>query len=136
MRFEVTAPFRYASHCHCSRCRRHSGAFGSTHGRVPRNGFRLVAGVDEIRVFRPAGGAAKAFCRACGSSLFGGSWPEGDEVLVRFGSLDGDPGIRPSFRAHVDSAAPWDAIPVDGLTRFGEANPDLPGRPDRHPPDR
>jgi len=124
VRFEVTRPFRRANHCHCSRCRKHSGSSGLTQGRVARDGFRLLAGAELIRVFRPDGGAVKAFCSVCGSSLFGGSWPDGDEVSIRLGSLDGDPGIRPQYHSFVDSRAPWDALPDDGLPRFGGANAD------------
>jgi hypothetical protein len=117
VRFELTAPFRRANHCHCSRCRKHSGTFGLTQGRVPREGFRLVQGEELIRVYRPAAGMAKAFCSVCGSSLFGGTWPDGPEVSVRFGALDGDPAIRPQYHAHTASAAPWDEIPDDELPR-------------------
>ena len=120
VRFEVTAPFLWANHCHCSRCRKHSGAFGGTQGRVPREGFHLLAGKELIRIFRPDDGRVKAFCSVCGSSLFGGEWPEGDEVAIRFGALDGDPGIRPQFHLFVASQAPWDEIPDDGLPRFDE----------------
>lgn len=95
-----------------------------TQGRVPRERFRLLAGDGLIRVFRPDGGAVKAFCAVCGSSLFGGSWPEGPEVSVRFGALDDDPAIRPQYRSHVASAAVWDVLPDDGLPRFEGANPD------------
>ena len=123
VRFELTGPFRRASHCHCSRCRRHSGTFGLTQGRVPRDGFRLVGGADLVRVYRPEGGMAKAFCSVCGSSLFGGTWPDGPEVSIRFGALDGDPGIRPQYRSHTASAAAWDVLPDDGLPRFPAAAP-------------
>jgi hypothetical protein len=119
VRFEVTAPFRRANHCHCSRCRKHSGTFGLTQGRVPRDGFRLVAGEDLIRVYRPAGGGAvKAFCAECGSSLFGGTWPDGAEISIRLGALDDDPGIRPQYHSFTDSRAPWDELPDDGLARY------------------
>lgn len=118
VRFELTRPFRRANHCHCSRCRRHSGTFGLTQGRVPRDGFRLLRGEELVRVYRPPHGMAKAFCAVCGSSLFGGTWPEGPEVSVRFGALDAEPGIRPQYHSHVDSAAPWDEIPEDGLPRY------------------
>ena len=120
VRFEVTAPFRWANHCHCSRCRKHSGAFGGTQGRVPREGFRLLAGGELIRVFRPDGGRVKAFCSVCGSSLFGAEWPEGEEIAIRLGSLDGEPGIRPQFHTFVASRASWDEIPDDGLPRYDE----------------
>ncbi len=124
VRFRVTRPFRRANHCHCSRCRRHSGTVGLTQGRVPRAGFWLLQGENAIRVFRPEGGAAKAFCAVCGSSLFGGTWPDGPEVSIRLGALDGDPGIRPQYHAFVGSRAPWDELPDDGLPRYEAANPD------------
>jgi hypothetical protein len=119
VRFEISRPFRRANHCHCSLCRKHSGTFGLTQGRVPRDGFRLLAGAELLRVFRPSGGTAvKAFCTVCGSSLFGGTWPAGAEVSVRLGALDGDPGIRPQYHSFVASRAPWDALPEDGLPRY------------------
>jgi hypothetical protein len=125
VRFEVEPPFRRASHCHCSRCRKHSGTFGLTQGRVARERFRLLAGEELLRVYRPADDAAvKVFCSVCGSSLFGGHWPNGDEVSVRLGALDGDPEIRPQYHSFVDSRAPWDVLPEDGLPRYPEAHAD------------
>lgn len=125
VRFEVDAPFRRVNVCHCSRCRKHSGAHGLVQGRVARERFRLVAGEELLRAWRPRGGGkAKVFCSECGSSLFGGDWPGGDEVSVRFGALDGDPGIRPQYHSFVASRAPWDVLPDDGLPRHDGANPD------------
>lgn len=118
VRYEVTGPFLRAGHCHCSRCRRHSGAAILTQGRVRREDFRLLSGEESLRVYRPAEGAAvKAFCVRCGSSLFGGTWPEGPEVSIRLGSVDGDPGIRPQVHTFVDSRAPWDEI-TDDLPQY------------------
>jgi hypothetical protein len=123
VRFEVDTPFLRASHCHCSRCRKHSGTFGLTQGRVPREQFRLLAGEELIRAFRPNGGMVKAFCSVCGSSLFGGDWPEGPEVSIRFGALEGDPCIRPQYHQFVDSRAIWEELPDDGLPRHPDAAP-------------
>ena len=118
VRFEVTAPFRRANHCHCSRCRKHSGTFGLTQGRVGREGFRLLQGEELLRVYGAGEGAVKVFCAVCGSSLFGGTWPEGPEVSIRLGALDGDPGIRPQYHSFVGSQAVWDEVPDDGLERY------------------
>src|SRR5919204_246146 len=107
VRFEVTLPFRRGNHFHRSRCRKHSGTFGLTQGRVPRDRFRLVGGEELIRVYRPEGGKVKAFCSTCGSSLFGGDWPEGAEISVRLGSLDDEPGIPPQYPTFVAPRAPW-----------------------------
>ena len=123
VRYEVDGPFLRAGHCHCSRCRKHSGAGLLTQGRVRREDFRLLSGEESLRVYRPAEGAAvKAFCVLCGSSLFGGTWPEGPEVSIRLGSVDGDPGIRPQYHTFVDSRAPWDEI-TDELPQYPGPQP-------------
>jgi DNA-3-methyladenine glycosylase I len=95
---------------------------------VPRERFRLTAGADLVRAYKPKGGAVKAFCVKCGSSLFGGTWPDGPEVSIRLGALDGDPGIRPQYHTFVASRAPWDEI-TDDLPQYPGALPaaDAPG---------
>jgi len=123
VRFEVIAPFRRANYCHCSRCRKHSGSGGLAQGRVPKEGFRLLAGGEQIAMFAPPGGMVKAFCQTCGSSLFGGTWPEGPEVSIRLGALDDDPGIRPQYHSFVDSKASWESICEDGLPRYPGRSP-------------
>lgn len=120
VRFEVELPFTRAVHCHCSRCRKHSGAFGLTVGHVPMRQVRVLQGEDLIRVFEPPGGRVKAFCSVCGSSLFGRRWPEGEEIAIRLGALDDDPSIRPEFHTFVDSAPAWGPVADDGLPRFSE----------------
>jgi hypothetical protein len=47
----------------------------------------------------------------------------GPEISVRLGTLDGDPGIRPEFHTYVDSKAPWDELPDDGLPRYPDEPP-------------
>jgi hypothetical protein len=61
------------------------------------------------------------FCVRCGSTMFGGDWPDGPVVKVRFGVLDADPGSRPVRRIHVASAAPWLPVPDDELDRYDGA---------------
>ena len=91
---------------------------------MPCEGFRLLAGKELIRVYRPAEDVAvKAFCSVCGSSLFGAHWPEGEEISIRLGALGGDPRIRPQCHSFVASKAPWDELPDDGLERFDEGAP-------------
>ena len=122
VRFELTAPFVRANHCHCSRCRKHSGGAALAQGRVPREGFRLLAGEEMLRVYDP-GGMKKVFCSVCGSSLFGGTWPDGPEVSVRLGTLDDDPGIRPQYHSFAGDAPAWLPIAEDGLPRYPQAPP-------------
>jgi hypothetical protein len=43
-----------------------------------------------------------------------------EQVSVRPGALDQDPGVRWGAHQFVNHAAPWAPVPDDGLPRFGE----------------
>lgn len=118
VRFEVTEPFQSAVYCHCTRCQRRTGAAASANARVAQDGFRVVAGEDRLRSWKPETGAEKFFCGDCGSALFSTS---PGAVGVRLGAIDGDPGIRPQARQFVAYAAAWEPLPDDGLPRFPES---------------
>ena len=117
VRYEITGPFLSAGYCHCTHCQHRTGTGSSANGRVPQGAFRLVQGGDRLRAFQPPTGVPKLFCRDCGSALFSGEPLEDPEVAVRLGTLDGDPGIRPSYRQFTASAVTWEQIPDDGLER-------------------
>ena len=59
VRFEVDPPFIQASHCHCERCRKHSGTAVCTQARVLREQFRLLQGKELIKVYGKGEGAVK-----------------------------------------------------------------------------
>jgi hypothetical protein len=121
VRFAVDAPLLVAGWCHCTRCQHRTGGPASAQARVAPGSFRIVAGEEEIRRWRPPGGFAKAFCGSCGSALFSQHPHDPEIIAVRLGAFDGDPGIRPSYHQFVAYAAPWQPLPDDGLERFDEA---------------
>jgi hypothetical protein len=119
IRFEVDAPLVNASYCHCTRCQRRTGTAASAQGRLEPGSLRFVSGEDLMRAYDPGdGGFSKLFCSACGSSLFSRAPGAAEPGSVRLGVLDGDPGVRPSFRTHVGTAAVWEPLPDDGLPRY------------------
>jgi hypothetical protein len=121
VRFEVSQPFVSAVYCHCTRCQRRTGTAASANGRTVPGSFRVVQGEDRMRSWTPASGAAKYFCGDCGSALFSATGEDPPAVGVRLGAVDGDPGIRPSAHQFVTYAAPWEALPDDGLPRYPES---------------
>jgi heat shock protein HslJ len=124
VRFEVSEPPIAAGYCHCTRCQHRTGGAWSLQTRTAPGSFRLTAGEDDVAVWRPGGGFEKAFCRLCGSALFSRDPDDTSIVSVRFGAFDQDPPIRPTYRAFVDFAAPFEPIPADGLARYGGARPE------------
>jgi hypothetical protein len=118
IRYQVTRPLSSARYCHCTHCQRRTGTAASANGLVPREGFSLLSGREQLRSYKPEAGVPKHFCSVCGSALFSADPFADEQVVVRLGTLDRDPGIRPSYRQFVDSAAPWEPIPDDGLPRY------------------
>src|SRR5438046_9040331 len=88
VRFEVEPPFIRASHCHCERCRKHSGTAVCTQARVKREQLRLLQGRELIRVYGKGEGAVKAFCVNWSSCLLGGEGAGRYGGALRVGALD------------------------------------------------
>jgi hypothetical protein len=108
------APF-VMYHCHCSQCRRASGSSFATNLLVPTAAFEVTAGASALGSFESSPGKRRFFCSRCGSPIYSASEATPNLRSLRAGTLDGDPGVRPSVHIHVDSKAPWieigDALP-------------------------
>jgi hypothetical protein len=121
VRFEVNGPILSAGYCHCKHCQKRTGTASSVNCRVAQGDFRLASGSDKLRAYRPPTGVPKLFCSACGSALFSGDPFSDEQVAIRLGVFDTDPGVRPQYRQFVESAVPWEPIPVDGLERYSHS---------------
>jgi len=120
VRYELSDTPIGAGYCHCTRCQRRSGGSASCSALTKPGTFRIVAGEDVVRCWRGDDGWEKAFCATCGSALFACDPDDPDQLAVRMGSFDSDPGVRPQIRQFVAYAAVWEPIPDDGLPRFDE----------------
>jgi hypothetical protein len=120
VRFEIDAPLLSAAYCHCTRCQHRSGAGAAASALVKDGSLRLTRGEEHLGAWNAGDGLEKVFCASCGSALFARHPDSGAVVVVRLGAIDGDPGVRPIAHQFVAYAAPWEAIPDDGLPRFDE----------------
>jgi hypothetical protein len=101
VRFELTEPAPTAGYCHCTRCQRRTGTAASAQAWIDGRTFRLIQGKDLVEAWRhPEGGFEKCFCRECGAHLFARNPDDPTQMSVRMGAFDGDPGVRPSWRAY------------------------------------
>jgi hypothetical protein len=126
VRFEITEPLVAAGYCHCTRCQRRTGTAAAASARVQPGSLRITAGEELIRSWIPPGGGfAKAFCTVCGGALYSHAPDDPSILSVRLGAIDGDPGIRPSYRQRVETAAPWEPLPDDGLPRYDGPSPGI-----------
>ena len=117
VRYEISEPFVSAGYCHCTRCQRRTGTAASAQGRIVPGSLRILQGEELVKEWRPEDGFGKCFCSSCGGALWSIDPQDGAIRSVRLGTVDGDPGIRPSHRAFTEFAAVWEPIPDDGLER-------------------
>jgi len=110
VRYELSEPPEEMSNCHCSMCRKAHGAAFATYARVKAPTLRFTSGEQTLVRFRSSPIATRCFCGICGSpmrflydSIPGAAW-------IAAGTLDDDPGIRPSEHIFVSSKAPWHDI--------------------------
>jgi hypothetical protein len=119
--FEVRDAFEYALYCHCSDCRRRTGAGSKPFAGAKADALWITTGAEAVQHL---GGDMEhhASCSRCGSLLYsrvrGGAY-----VHVSLGALVDPPTIRPSAHIFVGSKAPWDLI-CDELPQFEALPPD------------
>ncbi len=123
VRFEITEPLVSAVYCHCSRCQRRTGSAAAASARISPGSLRITQGDELVRAYEPPDGFTKDFCAGCGSALWARNPADAEQLAVRLGAIDGDPGLRPSARQFVAYAATWEPIPDDGLPRYPERRP-------------
>lgn len=122
IRFRVTAEPFYSDHCHCTLCRRSSGAPLATAMTVPRE---AVAWTGEApRVFKSSAWAKRGFCGRCGSKVTFDHADFPDDIDFPLGSLD-DPGlVVPIEQLHGESRLGWLRVDPDIPWREGHAPSD------------
>nr|WP_298410396.1 GFA family protein [uncultured Halomonas sp.] len=107
VKFEIEGKIRNLYQCHCSLCRRATGAAANAATFVSAQRFRWVSGENEIRSFLKPTGFRSDFCSICGSPVpnrLRGT----DRVWVPAGLLDELIESRVSAHLHITSAAPWE----------------------------
>jgi hypothetical protein len=113
--YEITGALQLIGHCHCSICRKSHGAAFATWGIVDPDQFRWTAGESSVQGYESSPGNQRCFCKRCGSPLVSTHGGAVGEVVV--GSMDGDPGARPTEHIFVGSKACWHEI-TDALPQY------------------
>jgi hypothetical protein len=123
VRLRMTEPANETYHCHCSMCRRASGALFQSFSAYPRSAVVHLSGKDNLARYQSSPGCLRWFCKTCGCQLLCELEALPDLVYLNSGTIDGGahPGHPQSSERHifVGSKVPWFEI-GDGLPRFSE----------------
>jgi hypothetical protein len=123
IRYRATAAPLRGVICHCSLCRRHSGAPALAFVHFPRASFRWLGA--EPRWYRSSGQAERAFCSSCGSTLAMREEVLADRVQICAGSLDEPARVHIDDHVWTADRLPWFEV-KDELPRFPENSSAVP----------
>jgi hypothetical protein len=114
VRFEMTGPYKWFTHCHCSMCRKHHGTLYDTSIGIEHANFKWLQGEADIVHYRSTPAFERPFCKHCGSAVPDTS---GEAVVVPAGTVDGELNMQPSAHIFVASKSPMAEI-TDQLKQF------------------
>lgn len=104
----VEGPYLAFQYCHCTRCRKASGASHAANLLVKTAQLDWVRGEGTVQRYElpDAKYWSHCFCATCGSAV---PWLSrtGKAYIVPAGGLDGDPGSRPTRNIYWESRADW-----------------------------
>lgn len=112
--FETAAPPLKVMHCHCSMCRRQSGAAFATYAMFNEADIHF-SGHNPV-LYRSSPTARRGHCGTCGSPvnfLYDG---EPGKIYIAAGLFDDPAGLTPSEHWHAENELQWLHL-ADGLPR-------------------
>lgn len=111
--FEINDPLPAMYQCHCSLCRKQTGATSSTAMAVETHQLQWVSGQQLISTYNRASGFRSCFCSQCGSPVpnqIGNS----KFTWVPAGLFDTTEGLQASAHLFLGSRAAWESLPATG----------------------
>jgi len=111
--------------CHCSMCRKHSGAPVMAFVHFPRQSFHWLKG--EPRRYRSSQFAQRGFCPRCGSTITMHEEVLKDRVQVAVGSLDDPDRVKIDDQIWTDDQIGWFKVD-DDLPRFPQISSAAPSK--------
>ena len=114
VKYEIDGGINAVTNCHCSLCRKMSGSAFASGATIPASSFRFTVGENLLKEWESSPGYQRVFCGRCGSPILKRKIKEPENLRLRVGTLDTDPGVKMSKHTHVRSKAPWVEI-KDGL---------------------
>lgn len=122
IQYEIQGGLGLVIHCHCSMCRKVTGAAFRTRASVRADSFQWIDGEQLLGRYESSPGQTRTFCSRCGSTLITLFRDHPDFLGLALGTLDDDPNAEAAAHVHVASKAAWYTI-TDALPQFAEALP-------------
>jgi hypothetical protein len=111
------------AYCHCSDCRRWTGAPVAAFAAFPITSFTATPPQNSPTSHAP--GVTRWNCLACGSPLMARFEYLPDQIYVPLGLIDQAADLPPQLHCHADAAFPWLQISDDAPRAAGSGRDSL-----------
>lgn len=109
-RYEVSGEPIYAAICHCSDCRKSSGAPMVAWAAFAESAFKLLQG--EVTTFNSSGTAMRNFCPKCGTGVFYTNAENLPGIVdIQITTLDDPDALSPAIHVQTAEQLHW----MDGV---------------------
>lgn len=115
IRYEIAAPPKLTEYCHCSMCRKATGAAVMSWAGVARESFRFLHGKHSAYPSSP--GVERSFCGRCGTSLTHYSKQFPEEIYVSIATFDDAQALAPEIHIWREDRLAWFET-TDDLPRY------------------
>lgn len=119
IKFEITFPTEFVSHCHCESCRKSHGSAFVTWSGVPIQQFKFLSGQDLIKKYQSSSAVSWCFCTNCGSSLLYEHQDSPNKVYFTVANLNGDLDRLAEGHVSYEEHVSWFTF-KDNLPKFKE----------------
>lgn len=94
--------------CHCSICRKLTGAAFTTYIAAPENDYFINQGQEHLAIWKkPQSTMQKHFCRLCGSPMYNTNPKYGNIKIVYMGTLEKGHPLRPKINIYCNDQLKW-----------------------------
>ncbi|RUO35073.1 GFA family protein [Aliidiomarina soli] len=108
VKFAIDGELPNLYQCHCSLCRKTTGAAANAATFVTQERFQWVTGLSKISSFQKPTGYRNDFCSHCGSSV-PNKLRNTDLVWIPAGLLDETTRSEVAVHLHLSSSATWES---------------------------
>lgn len=119
VRYAATGKPYNITHCHCSDCRRSSGAAFVTWASFRESEFRFTVGMPNQLLWA---GRARSFCAQCGTPLTFMTEPTGGEIDVTVCTFDQPEIVQPADHTWIEDRLAWVRL-ADDLPSYRQGRP-------------
>lgn len=104
-RYRVSGPLRVTAHCHCTMCRRGSGAPAVTWSVCRPDDFTWIG--EQPTAYTSSEGCVRTFCAVCGTKLTFTDAKRPGDTDITVGSLDTPNAVSPESQIFGPSKISW-----------------------------